>query len=178
MGVMRIKEVRSKKGITQQDISDATGLSVAKVARYEKEENPPSPDALRLIANYLGVTVDYLIGNSDIPVSTLDPGDAKLIAMLKRLPSEKRLLLEDLTEEDLQYLHLIHGLPKEQREFLLKLEPEDVKTALYFKELPENPVPYVISDTLIGIPKDSDPKAINALRDYIEFIYDKYGKEE
>ena len=111
-------------------------------------------------------------------MSTLDPGDAKLIAMLKRLPSEKRLLLEDLTEEDLQYLHLIHGLPKEQREFLLKLEPEDVKTALYFKELPENPVPYVISDTLIGIPKDSDPKAINALRDYIEFIYDKYGKEE
>ena len=177
MSLPRLKELRIAKKLTQEKVAEGTGLSVAQYRNYELTINEPDPTSIIKIAQYFGVSTDYLLMNSDFPFP-LDNRDFKLMSLIKKLPPEDYKIMENLSPDDVKLLRLIHELPQEYKDCLLKLEPDDVELALYLKKLPENPVPYVISDTLIGIPKDSDPKAINALRDYIEFIYDKYGKEE
>lgn len=169
MFLNRLKQLRASKNVTQEVVAEAVGISVAKYRNYELQNSKPAPIIIVKLAQYFGVSTDYLLMNSDFPFP-LDNRDFKLMSLIKKLPPEDYKIMENLSPDDVKLLRLIHELPQEYKDCLLKLEPDDVELALYLKKLPENPVPYVISDTLIGIPKDSDPKAINALRDYIEFI--------
>ena len=51
----RIKELRRKKGLTQHDLSEKTGLSLRTIQRIENSENKPSVYSLRKI----GEALDY-----------------------------------------------------------------------------------------------------------------------
>ena len=59
---MRLKELRKKSKLRQQDVADAINCSQAVYSRYENGEREPSKDVLRSLADYFGVTVDYIIG--------------------------------------------------------------------------------------------------------------------
>lgn len=70
---MRIKELRKAKKIRQSEVAEAINCSQAVYSRYENGERTPSPDTIKALANFFGVTVDYLLG-VDNPVSvTLSP---------------------------------------------------------------------------------------------------------
>lgn len=58
---MRLKELRVKKGVTQQVVAKAIGCSTNNYSRYEREERAPDIYYLIRIADYYGVSVDYLI---------------------------------------------------------------------------------------------------------------------
>ena len=58
----RLKQLRSEKGITQQELAQATKLSQAAVSRWEAGEREPSIYYLNVLADYFEITVDYLIG--------------------------------------------------------------------------------------------------------------------
>lgn len=64
----RLKELRKKQKLTQQQVADAVGIGMQAYAYYEKEERDPSPDTLCRLADFFGVTVDELLGrtSSDI----------------------------------------------------------------------------------------------------------------
>lgn len=51
------------KGIRQTDLAESTGIADATISRYVKGQMEPRIDNLIAIAEALGVTVDYLIGN-------------------------------------------------------------------------------------------------------------------
>lgn len=59
---MRLKEIRTSKGITQRQAALALNLSPSIYNRYENGTREPSNAMLILIANYFGVTVDELLG--------------------------------------------------------------------------------------------------------------------
>ena len=52
----RIKELRRKKGLTQYDLSEKTGLSLRTIQRIENSENKPSVYSLRKIGEALDYT--------------------------------------------------------------------------------------------------------------------------
>ena len=58
---MRLRELRENKGVTQQEIAKAIGCSTNNYSRYEREEREPDVYYLIKIADYFGVSVDYLI---------------------------------------------------------------------------------------------------------------------
>ena len=60
---MRLKELRLKKGVTQQEVAKAIGCSPNNYARYEREEREPDHLMLRLLSKYFGVSIDYLLCN-------------------------------------------------------------------------------------------------------------------
>lgn len=57
----KILEQRKRKGITQQELADALNISRSTLAGYEAENKKPSYKVLVRIAEYFGVTVDYLL---------------------------------------------------------------------------------------------------------------------
>lgn len=62
---MRIKYLRQKKKISQQKMAMDLNMNQNTVSRYETGEREPGIKELIMIADYFGVTVDFLIGHSD-----------------------------------------------------------------------------------------------------------------
>ena len=63
----RLKMLRNARGLTQQQIADDFALSRVTYARYEMDDRRPPLDMLEKFADYYGVSVDYLLGRTDIP---------------------------------------------------------------------------------------------------------------
>lgn len=60
-----LKELRIEKGITQDQLSEKTGLSHACIALLEVEKRSPTAQTLNALADYFNVSTDYLLGRSD-----------------------------------------------------------------------------------------------------------------
>lgn len=58
---MRLKELRKEHKKLQREIAEVINCSQAVYSRYESEEREPSSDILATLANYYGVTVDYIL---------------------------------------------------------------------------------------------------------------------
>lgn len=64
---MRLRELRTVHGLSQKVIADYLGCSTVVYSRYETGSREPSTETLERLADYYNVTVDYLIGKSNIP---------------------------------------------------------------------------------------------------------------
>ena len=64
---MRLKELREKRGISQVTLASALNLSQNSISRYETGEREADYTTLIAIADYFGVSVDYLLGRTDNP---------------------------------------------------------------------------------------------------------------
>jgi transcriptional regulator with XRE-family HTH domain len=62
---VRLSRVRSDRGVSTQDIRQATGISPTVLGHYETARHVPRYAALRLLAIHLDVSVDYLAGLTD-----------------------------------------------------------------------------------------------------------------
>lgn len=59
----RIKELRKKKGVTQKQVADDTGISFVTLSRYETGKRELSDKRVReVLAGYFDVPVSYVMG--------------------------------------------------------------------------------------------------------------------
>lgn len=63
----RLKELRKKQKLTQQQVADAVGIGMQAYSYYEKEERDPSPNTLCKLADFFDVSVDELLGRTTEP---------------------------------------------------------------------------------------------------------------
>lgn len=63
---MRLKEIRTQKGLTQRQVADYIGCAPSVYSRYETGDREPSIDILIQLSQYMNVSVDYIVGN-DLP---------------------------------------------------------------------------------------------------------------
>lgn len=61
-----LKELRKLKDVKQEDVAKAIGISKSGYGYYEQGRSMPDPEMLLKLAEYFNVSVDYLLGNSDI----------------------------------------------------------------------------------------------------------------
>lgn len=61
----RFEEACKARGTTPTAVMLALGMSRSNVTKWRRGETKPKLDALEKIAEYLGVTVDYLTGKDD-----------------------------------------------------------------------------------------------------------------
>ena len=59
----RLRTSRIRLGLTQQGLAELTGFSLSAIGNWESGQNAPSPKKLGLLAQKLGVTIDFLLGN-------------------------------------------------------------------------------------------------------------------
>ncbi|MGN0527276.1 MAG: helix-turn-helix domain-containing protein [Acutalibacteraceae bacterium] len=62
---MRLKELRKERGITQLKLAMDLGLSQNTVSRYETGEREADYKTLIMLADYFGVSIDYLLERTD-----------------------------------------------------------------------------------------------------------------
>lgn len=68
----RIKALREKSNINQKDFAKKIGVSNVVLSRYESDERRPDYDTLQLIADFFGVSLDYMLGrNSELVIQRL-----------------------------------------------------------------------------------------------------------
>ena len=61
----RLKELRIEKGLSQRNLSKATGLSQPAIVHWENNKRVPNAEVVMVIANFFGVTAGYLLGLED-----------------------------------------------------------------------------------------------------------------
>lgn len=65
--VMRLKELRKQKNITQVKLAMDLNLSQNSVSRYESGEREAGYATLIAFADYFNVSIDYLLERTDNP---------------------------------------------------------------------------------------------------------------
>ncbi len=63
----RLLSLRKKKGWSQPELSKKVGTSGAIVGRYERSEITPSIEVAKKLADAFNVTLDYLVGDKEVP---------------------------------------------------------------------------------------------------------------
>lgn len=85
----RLKELRAAAGLTQQDVAKFLGVERSTYVKYERgNSDPPTPTLIRL-ADYFGVSVDYIIGHN---------------------PSQASVMLPKISKDDISLLEKFHSL--------------------------------------------------------------------
>ena len=67
----RLKRLRAERKLSQAQLSKKINLSQSAVAGWEKCRSEPNCKTLRTVADALDVTLDYLLGRTDNPLSTV-----------------------------------------------------------------------------------------------------------
>lgn len=86
------------------------GTSGAIIGKYERNERTPSVEIAKNIAQALGVSLDYLVGNTEL---ILDPTIIQKIQEIQRLPDHDREHLLYLMDNVLQNVKAKKALAKE-----------------------------------------------------------------
>lgn len=63
----RLRERREQLGLSQRELARLCGLGEVQVHRYEKGVSEPSARYLKILAEVMDVSIDYLVGLSDNP---------------------------------------------------------------------------------------------------------------
>lgn len=61
----RIRELRKERKMSQRELAEKLNVSQQTIGAWETERIVPGADTLGNIANYFGVTADYLLGRSE-----------------------------------------------------------------------------------------------------------------
>lgn len=59
------KELRTKSGLTQQEMAEKLDISRSSIGMYENGEREPGFELLETIADYFNVDMNYLLGKKD-----------------------------------------------------------------------------------------------------------------
>ena len=65
----RLKELREQKGLKQKELAKLVNVSQKTISAYETGRAQPPSETLQQLAKIFGVTVDFLLGLADSPVS-------------------------------------------------------------------------------------------------------------
>lgn len=66
--MIRLKELRLARGMTQEDLGRALGVQKAAICKYETGRVPLPPEAMMKLCDLFGVSADHLLGRDVIPL--------------------------------------------------------------------------------------------------------------
>ncbi|WP_273705217.1 helix-turn-helix domain-containing protein [Leuconostoc mesenteroides] len=62
----RLRELRKEGGLSQVRLANEMSINIKTLRRYEVGENNPRVAILIELADYFNVSIDYLVGRSDV----------------------------------------------------------------------------------------------------------------
>lgn len=92
----RLKDIRSKKGMTQSRLAQLLDLDKGTLSKYENNKSEPEYDTLRKLVEILGCSIDYLILGKEIKSVSVELSD-----------QDKKLMQEFLERQE--FLYREHG---------------------------------------------------------------------
>lgn len=141
----RLKELRTEKGLTQQELADIVDVTKLTIANWENEKHKVKSDKAQQLAEYFGVSVRYLLGYSedkrDTPIAFNSPEEferarAKLIEQLEGSDT-KELALAYRGKELTEIIEKVVSRYDNEKDFLdqfFQLEEKDKTIIRYLVE--------------------------------------------
>ena len=62
---VRLKQTRKSVRATQKQVAEKVGINMDQLCNYENGRHDPGISILIALADYYGVTLDYLVGRKD-----------------------------------------------------------------------------------------------------------------
>ena len=91
----RIRELREDRDLRQTDVAAATGIDQRSISNYETGKTLPDSDSVIKLAEFFGVTCDYLLGvsarsldNIQTVIAELDDIRARITEIMRYLNRE------------------------------------------------------------------------------------------
>lgn len=84
----RFNEILQKKGLTAYKVAKDCGIAQGQMNEYKNGKRVPGEKYLLKIADYLGVSVDYLLGREDSEPAA-DPAINRLRNLLDQIPPDR-----------------------------------------------------------------------------------------
>ena len=113
----RIKKLRLSKGMSQKDLAEKVNVTQAHISKIERGEREPAYATLDLLAQILGASLSYLLGETPHPYAKGQVTDlAALSARAENDPIAQSVLnLTELTREEKLLLFCFRSLPDEDK---------------------------------------------------------------
>ncbi len=90
--------LRKQKGISQNKLGLEVGLANNTICQYESGRRVPDVSTLILLADYFGVSTDYLLDRQSPEESPLTETKQSLIEKIKSLPDEQATVVLGIVE--------------------------------------------------------------------------------
>lgn len=88
----RIRALREDRDLRQIDVAKATGIDQQTLSNYETGKTNPDSFAIIMLAEFFGVTCDYLLGVSERNLMNADEVLNEIDDIKKRLDDIKKYL--------------------------------------------------------------------------------------
>ena len=103
----RLARLRKEKKLTQMELANQASISRSRLSLYETDRREPDLQTLIQLANFFGVSTDYLLGINDKRISA----NSAIYSddLIKRLPEDAKKSLDDFK----RYVLERHGIKDE-----------------------------------------------------------------
>ena len=103
--IKNLKSLRNSIGISQQQLADVILVSQQSVNKYENHNVEPDIDTLIKISDYFNVSIDFLVGRTEIKdmasklnLSDLSQAEQELIENYRQLGDKQKNCIKTLIE--------------------------------------------------------------------------------
>mgnify|MGYP005788345785 CR=1 FL=1 len=132
--VDRIFALLKKNHLNAKTVATAVGIPPSNFTEWKKGRSKPSSDSLRLLADYFGVSVDYLLGRVEAPDDFFTVAANRCRDSLREAKRHPRVSMDELSglgaeREDLGVLEALMALPEKFRLVLTLHYVEGYSTA-------------------------------------------------
>lgn len=95
-----LKDLRTQKGLKQSDLAEIMGITQQAYQRYEYGTSEPNADGFAFLADFYGVTTDYLLGREPAPnpfgdLGLDEAGEQEMLRQYMSFEPEVRAILMD-----------------------------------------------------------------------------------
>ena len=123
----RLRELRTQRGFSQQDLADRTNQTKQAISQYERGVRRPDMDTLLALCDIFNVSVDYITGKEDVTIRLVDKNG------IRKLDTGECHHLNPETEQIAQFiyddpdLHALFDAARGNKPDNLKLAAEMLK---------------------------------------------------
>lgn len=115
----RLKQLRTERKLSQSALAEIVGLHYTHIGRYEKGQSRPSTDALKKLADALGVTTDYLIEGETTEIAKNRLEDRELLQQfqeVEKLPDEEKKTVKSFLDAFLMKQKMVKMLAQKNHQ--------------------------------------------------------------
>jgi transcriptional regulator with XRE-family HTH domain len=103
----RIKELRTQKGMTQQELAQIIGITYTSISYWESGKSKPDIFQIQKLADYFNVTIDYIYGKDNDDLESKLQNDKELRTLFRKavdLNDEKKGKLNNILKASINAL--------------------------------------------------------------------------
>lgn len=97
----RLRQLRKQKDLSQTELGELVDLHYTHIGRYERGASKPSADAMRRLADALGVSTDYLMEGTTEEAAKARFEDRELLRQFQEvesLPDDDKIVIKKLLD--------------------------------------------------------------------------------